>query len=570
MTLFPTVAFRHDFELHGASALRIAVEVEGAVDIEHCVGVYICQADANMRKLVVRTMRGLPITFNPGHHGDNQSGSGARKIRLTITRGMLHPIDGSKGFSATSEPPSGSSSGSSPTAASPFVPLPGHEGQSYCFEFGVESRGNIHKTSYLRRTLWSQEKLEHRIECRNRIESLLGTVGTSQWSAAEGQAWKAAQSGTPAYDRRVATEETARWAITSDIVRLDWSIDKALLQVEVIGRPPETCDCPDDHTKPPPSEGARTGSIKARQTTSTKATKIVRRPAINLTPTAGESMSKKCGKCDKVKPPPRGKKLGQRIVGGRKVTKYVPLDADDGYGRARRPVHIRAPAQVDAEPDLLDDGAYVPAVPKSVLHTPADVQGETSVTAQEQSTAVQNTVQPTPFDEQGETSVTTQEQSGATQDATETAPDNAQNVSPETPDAPGPRAVSSPPDFRKRAGDSSLEEPPAKRPSVASRSTTRDDDDEEIDLPKPNIKIEEDEVTIIEDKNGDIALRFKHRKASRNKSVEETRLQHQLQLVEMDEERLRLARKKLELKHKLEAFRRPRGFQKENPIKIED
>ncbi|SMR62859.1 unnamed protein product [Zymoseptoria tritici ST99CH_3D1] len=232
---------------------------------------------------------------------------------------------------------------------------------------------------------------------------------------------------------------------------------------------------------------------------------------------------------------------------------------------------------VDANQEaIVTEHEHSTAMRDDMLPTPFDEQGETSVTGQQPPAATQDDVLPTPFDDQGETSVTAREQSAVTQDVTTPTPDNAQSAGPETADAPGPRAVSSPPDLRKRAGDCSLEEPPAKRLSVTSSSTARDEDDEEVDPPKPVIKAEESDIITIEDDSDD-QMKHSAKNIGSRSNRKKIRLQNELQRMEIEdqrmaikEKRLQIAGDKLRVKHELEALERSEAVKRETPIKIED
>ncbi|SMQ54579.1 unnamed protein product [Zymoseptoria tritici ST99CH_1A5] len=564
-----------------------------------------------MHALVLHAVGGLPIKFKPASGDDRACPS----IRITVTRGKIHFSGGPQGAVVPAKfswPPD--------TETSAFVALPGQAGQPYCFEYCLASRFGTQlytrlfcqRGDQLRGRLWRRQRREYLAN----LKATLSYATIRRHRAVEDARWKEIRSGAGAIDDRIVLE-AERCTSTSDIVVLESGRGRLRKTLNERGQaPPEICDCSIAHDQsdaagnPCPAKHNGRPSIAKKATTipvSNAMKMFAQIPNSDAAKTAAdgkEIMSKTCDFCKKIKAPPSGKKLGLRLEGTQKVIKYIPLSDPAGFNTAHRQTSTDAvesresPLDSDEDDDSVaaaseaaksalsedqeDDGEYNdgmspdPDEDSTLVEDAAgedgmDADQETSANAQEQSTAVQDTVLPAPFDEQGESSVTAQEQSAVTQDATTPTPDNAQSAGPETADAPGPRAVSSPPDLRKRAGDCSLEEPPAKRLSVTSSSTARDEDDEEVDPPKPVIKVEESEIIAIEDDSGDeVSHKAKREQKVGGNSIKKARLQHRLRILAIEREEQRIAKETLQAEHELAALERLETVKQETVIKIED
>jgi hypothetical protein len=271
-------------------------------------------------------------------------------------------------------------------------------------------------------------------------------------------------------------------------------------------------------------------------------TKAVAPKVIKAKPDDKELTSTTCNNCNKVKAPPRGKKLGLRSSGKRKVIKYIPLSADDGFGSSKSGIINTAGTRKEKESQMAAHRDPVEATPQIAIPAIPEVHPETSSAS----------------------AASSEEDPGTTEEPPITAQDSNEgaNEVPSPTTEPLPAPGSSEQDSRKRPGDAHSEEPPSKKQNVAPDATCRDQDDEEPDPPTPVVKTEPNEIIVIEDDDDDLVeLKPNTTKHTGKLGAKQMQLQHKLQLLEIEKEQLRVNKEALQIKHELAVLERSENHQ---------
>jgi hypothetical protein len=339
---------------------------------------------------------------------------------------------------------------------------------------------------------------------------------------------------------------------TTDIVMIRSGLGRGLSTVDHIKRPPEVCACPEHHSTAPAGSGAKSGTKAIGATKNWSSIKDHFPAAKNPTQPSGRkkraSRAKEleittCAVCEKVAPPPKGKKLGLRLVGKRKVVKYVPLNSDDGF----RPTY-----------DKLGDDA-------------ADREGDKAARAESahSKTTVPKVAKtaPPPRPTVAPKAVTVP---AKVVERIREAPTVARQKSPEAPVEPPSPASSAIqttvvplPSFSKRPGGPLPEMPLTKKPNAAIVPPTKDNDLEEITPRKPIIKQESKTIVIDDDSDKEPTTKVKHEKSNSLQSDKKTRLEHQLRLLAIKKAKLLLDEETLQAEHELQALARSDGVKME-------